>query len=649
MSARRARTAAAAATGALVPCLAVFFSPSWSAGVHSLRPSAEGAPIACSDAARQRESGQSRGRKRRQKDAERASCVGVLCLGHPAWRARARPCRPPGSELGFSEKGADPGRRPRPAKMYGSSGSSPVEEGDRPRSARTQGRAREKIAMVTAYDYTMARLVDEAGVDMVLVGDSLGMVVQGLTTTIPVTLDEMAYHCRAVARGLGARAPRRRHAVHELPGLAAAGGRERRQADEGGRVREREARRRPGGRRARAPDRARRHPGHGSHRAHAAERPRARRLQGAGPRRGRRPRRCSPTRARSSRPARSRSCSRRSRRISRRGSRRAVSIPTIGIGAGAACDGQVLVCTDLLGMSRGHQPKFAKRFANLGDAVVERVQRRTSSEVRAGAFPGARAHVQAERGARIGAGPSSSATRARCGDVRRRARRSARARSLALTIRCRGLTSRDSTIFRAVARDLEYTASLARRSLCEPRIVRFLRRFARAGRHVVFDESRGGRAAEIAAWSNGASAVALGAAYGARVGAASGARARGSVLRRGALAFARPPPRARASLTLWIAAVGGTLTIAAGGGTLAWLFAHLVETRRLRRWRRSSARSSPRSPLRGATRRSHASVPATSAIRSSSDQRAAFTMTSKRATRARRQAPAPRASSTATP
>src|SRR5213075_1304869 len=70
----------------------------------------------------------------------------------------------------------------------------------------------EKIAMVTAYDYTMARLVDEAGVDMVLVGDSLGMVVQGLTTTIPVTLDEMAYHCRAVARGLA-----RSHLVGDLP------------------------------------------------------------------------------------------------------------------------------------------------------------------------------------------------------------------------------------------------------------------------------------------------------------------------------------------------------------------------------------------------------------------------------------------------
>ena len=62
-----------------------------------------------------------------------------------------------------------------------------------------------KISMVTAYDFTMATLVDEAGVDMVLVGDSLGMVVQGLSNTLPVSLDEMAYHCRAVSRGLSSR------------------------------------------------------------------------------------------------------------------------------------------------------------------------------------------------------------------------------------------------------------------------------------------------------------------------------------------------------------------------------------------------------------------------------------------------------------
>jgi len=65
-----------------------------------------------------------------------------------------------------------------------------------------------------------------------------------------------------------------------------------------------------------------------------------------------------------------------------------VSVPTIGIGAGPACDGQVLVSTDLLGLSRGHTPKFAKRYAELGDAVVA-ATRRYVEEVRGGAFPAA--------------------------------------------------------------------------------------------------------------------------------------------------------------------------------------------------------------------------------------------------------------------
>ena len=64
----------------------------------------------------------------------------------------------------------------------------------------------------------------------------------------------------------------------------------------------------------------------------------------------------------------------------------AVGVPTIGIGAGAGCDGQVLVCTDLLGMTPGHTPKFAKRYAELGDAVVGAVQRYVA-EVQAGTFP----------------------------------------------------------------------------------------------------------------------------------------------------------------------------------------------------------------------------------------------------------------------
>lgn len=61
---------------------------------------------------------------------------------------------------------------------------------------------REKVTMLTAYDATFARLADEAGLDTLLVGDSLGMLLQGHSSTLPVTLDEAAYHTRCVARGL---------------------------------------------------------------------------------------------------------------------------------------------------------------------------------------------------------------------------------------------------------------------------------------------------------------------------------------------------------------------------------------------------------------------------------------------------------------
>jgi len=59
----------------------------------------------------------------------------------------------------------------------------------------------EKITMLTAYDYSMAKIVNDAGIDAILVGDSLGMVVQGYESTLEVTMDDMVYHCRAVARG----------------------------------------------------------------------------------------------------------------------------------------------------------------------------------------------------------------------------------------------------------------------------------------------------------------------------------------------------------------------------------------------------------------------------------------------------------------
>ena len=76
--------------------------------------------------------------------------------------------------------------------------------------------AGERFAVVTAYDATAPGSSTAAGVDVVLVGDSLGMVVQGHDSTLPVTLDQMVYHCAAVRRGL-ARGDSRAHLVGDLP------------------------------------------------------------------------------------------------------------------------------------------------------------------------------------------------------------------------------------------------------------------------------------------------------------------------------------------------------------------------------------------------------------------------------------------------
>lgn len=244
----------------------------------------------------------------------------------------------------------------------------------------------EKIAMVTAYDYTMARLADEAGVDMVLVGDSLGMVVQGLSTTIPVTLDEMAYHCRAVARGLA-----RAHLVGDLPFMSYQVSPAQAVESAGKLMKEGacESIKLEGGqevaehvmRIVRAGIPVVGHVGLTPQSVHALG---GFKVQGRGH---------GADKVVDDAVA-----------LEQAGAfcivleaippdvaaqiTSLVSVPTIGIGAGSACDGQVLVCTDLLGLSRGHQPKFAKRFADLGDQAVQAFSDYVR-EVRSGEFPAA--------------------------------------------------------------------------------------------------------------------------------------------------------------------------------------------------------------------------------------------------------------------
>ena len=241
------------------------------------------------------------------------------------------------------------------------------------------------LAMVTAYDFTMARLLDEAGVDLILVGDSLGMVVQGLANTLPVTVDEIAYHARAVAR-----AATRAHVVGDLPFMSYQVSSTQAVEHAGKLVKEGavESVKLEGGedfaehvwRIVRAGVPVMGHVGLMPQSVHALG---GFKVQGRG----------HDAEAKVLADAKA---------IEEAGAyalvleaippdlaakvTAAAGIPTIGIGAGPRCDGQVLVCTDLLGMTRGHAPKFAKAYGQLGDAIVA-ATRRYVDEVQSGAFP----------------------------------------------------------------------------------------------------------------------------------------------------------------------------------------------------------------------------------------------------------------------
>jgi 3-methyl-2-oxobutanoate hydroxymethyltransferase len=245
----------------------------------------------------------------------------------------------------------------------------------------------EKIAVVTAYDVTMARLLDQAGVDVLLVGDTLGMVVQGNETTLPVTLEEMAYHCRAVAR-----ARPRAHIVCDLPFMSYQV----------------------------SPDRALESAGHllkfGGAEAVKLEggaelSPTVRRLVGAGiPVMGhigltpQSVHQMGGFKVQGRFRQRALALIEDARALEEAGVYSlvleglpaevasavtdAVGVPTIGIGAGAGTDGQVLVCYDLLGMYQQVRLKFVKEFGQVGEAIRAATERYVN-EVRGGTFPAA--------------------------------------------------------------------------------------------------------------------------------------------------------------------------------------------------------------------------------------------------------------------
>jgi len=238
-----------------------------------------------------------------------------------------------------------------------------------------------KIVALTAYDYPFSRLLDESGTDVILVGDSLGMVVQGEASTLPVSMDEMVYHTRIVARGAG-----RAMVVGDMPfmsyqtrlsdALANAG----RLIKEGGAS----AVKLEGGAGVCALIEAMTRAGIPVM-AHIGLTPQS--VHQMGGFRVQRDEERLMDDAASVEAAGAFSVVLEgipadiAAKITGR-----LNIPTIGIGAGPGCDGQILVLHDLLGINEGHVPKFVKRYADLA-GVARDALRRYAEEVRDGRFP----------------------------------------------------------------------------------------------------------------------------------------------------------------------------------------------------------------------------------------------------------------------
>jgi len=242
-----------------------------------------------------------------------------------------------------------------------------------------------KITSLTAYDYPMARLLDEAGVDILLVGDSLGMAVLGYESTLPVTMEEMLHHTRAVRRGT-----RRALLVSDMPygsyhtDAAEAVRNAIRFVKEAGA----EAIKVEGGERrmetiARLVEAEIPVMGHVGLTPQSVNAFGGFRVQGKTEEAGEQVLR--DARAVQAAGAFSIVLESIPRDLAAQITAE-LKIPTIGIGAGPDCDGQVLVIHDLLGISFGHQPKFARHFAEVGK-IISQAAAEYCREVQQGRFP----------------------------------------------------------------------------------------------------------------------------------------------------------------------------------------------------------------------------------------------------------------------
>jgi 3-methyl-2-oxobutanoate hydroxymethyltransferase len=243
----------------------------------------------------------------------------------------------------------------------------------------------ERVVMLTAYDYPSARLAEEAGVDMILVGDTLGMVVLGYDSTVPVTMEDMIHHTKAVVRG-----SERAMVVGDMPFMSFQTGFEDAMRNAGRMLKETgcQAVKLEGG--VHMAETVRRLVqvgipvvGHIGLTPQSVNQLSGFKVQGKTPEAAERLMEDAVALQQAGAfcivleliPAPL------AKLISQR-----LRVPTIGIGAGAGCDGQVQVWHDILALYSAFTPKHAKQYAQIGEAIREAIER-YAAEVRSGEFP----------------------------------------------------------------------------------------------------------------------------------------------------------------------------------------------------------------------------------------------------------------------